>query len=141
MRDFAAVKQYLENIVRVAQEKGYVETIMGRRRYFPELQQRNINQNLRRAAERAAINMPIQGSAADIIKLAMIRLYEALQKSTFEAHMILQVHDELVLEVAKEHVEPVKDLVVDIMSHAYELSVPLKVDVAVGENWMEMNPL
>ncbi len=137
---FAAVKRYLEETIRFAQENGYVETIMGRRRLFPELQNPSTSQAVRRAAERAAINMPIQGSAADILKLAMIRLYDALHDSGLDAHMILQVHDELVLEVAEADLEPTTDLVVEIMSSAYELDVPLKVDVAVGENWMEMNP-
>jgi DNA polymerase I len=137
---FAAVKRYLEETIRFAQENGYVETIMGRRRLFPELQNRNTNQAVRRAAERAAINMPIQGSAADILKLAMIRLHDALQDATVDAHMILQVHDELVLEVAEADLDATAELVVDIMCSAYELDVPLKVDAAVGKNWMEMNP-
>jgi DNA polymerase-1 len=137
---FAAVKRYLENTIRRAQETGYVETIMGRRRYFPELQNRATNQAVRRAAERAAINMPIQGSAADILKVAMIRLHAALQERGLDAHMILQVHDELVLEVAEAELAPAAELVVEIMSSAYKLDVPLKVDVAVGKNWMEMNP-
>ena len=137
---FAAVKRYLENTIHFAENHGYVETIMGRRRYFPELQNRATNQTIRRAAERAAINMPIQGSAADILKLAMIRLHEALRHSDLDAHMILQVHDELVLEVAERDLAPAAALVVEIMSSAYELTVPLKVDVAVGQNWMEMKP-
>ncbi len=135
---FAAVKRYLENTIRLAQENGFVETILGRRRYFPELQNRATNQAVRRAAERAAINMPIQGSAADILKIAMIRLYNALREQPVQAHMILQVHDELVLEVAEADLAPVTDLVVETMSSAYKLDVPLKVDVAVGKNWMEM---
>ena len=137
---FAAVKRYLDETRRFAEEHGYVETIMGRRRLFPELQNPNTNRAVRSAAERAAINMPIQGSAADILKLAMIRLYDALQESELDARMILQVHDELVLEVAEADLEATTEMVVDIMSSAYELDVPLKVDAAVGENWMEMNP-
>jgi DNA polymerase-1 len=135
---FAAVHRYLENTIALAQERGYVETIMGRRRYFPELTQRAVNQAVRGAAERAAVNMPIQGSAADVLKIAMIRLHERLQPQTLDAHMILQVHDELVLEVAEADLEPARDLLVETMSNAVQLRVPLKVDVSVGKNWMEM---
>jgi DNA polymerase-1 len=128
----------LENTVRQAREKGYVETILGRRRYFPELLSSAANVALRRAAERAAVNMPVQGSAADIMKLAMIRLDRQLRERQFRARMVLQVHDELVLEVPEDELAEVKALVVDVMENAYKLSVPLKVQASVGKTWMQM---
>jgi len=135
---FAGVRRYLERTVVEARERGYVETIMGRRRYFPELTQETVNPNVRSAAERAAVNMPIQGSAADVIKVAMIRLHDKLRAAGLDAHMILQVHDELVLEVSETDLGSARELTVDTMSGAVELRVPLKVDVSVGPNWMEM---
>jgi len=132
------VRRYLERTVVEARERGYVETIMGRRRYFPELTQETVNPNVRSAAERAAVNMPIQGSAADVIKVAMIRLHDKLRAAGLDAHMILQVHDELVLEVSETDLGSARELTVDTMSGAVELRVPLKVDVSVGPNWMEM---
>ena len=136
---FARVKAYLDETIRIARERGYVETVLGRRRYFPELRPSSAaNQNLQRAAERAAVNMPIQGSAADIIKLAMIRLDERLAERRLRSAMILQVHDELVLEVPEDELDVARALVVETMETAYPLHVPLKVDSAVGKNWMEM---
>jgi DNA polymerase-1 len=136
---FKRVKEYLEETVRLAYEKGYVETILGRRRYFPELRAgQAVNQNVRRAAERAAVNMPIQGSAADIIKLAMIQLDRRLREQGLRACMVLQVHDELVLEVPEEELETARNLVVETMENAYPLRVALKVEAAIGKNWMEM---
>ena len=135
---FQKVKEYLDETIRQASEKGYVETLMGRRRYFPELRMPGGNAQIRRAAERAAVNMPIQGSAADIIKLASIVLHQRLQERGLRAALLLQVHDELVLEVPEEELDETRDLVVETMSGAYALSVPLKVDVNVGKNWMEM---
>lgn len=136
---FRRVKEYLDATIASAHEKGYVETVLGRRRYFPELRATSgVNPNVQRAAERAAVNMPIQGSAADIIKVAMIRLDRRLSEEGLRGGMLLQVHDELVLEVPQEEVERTVALVVDTMSNAYPLKVPLKVDTAVGQNWMEM---
>jgi len=136
---FSRVKEYLDNTVREARQRGYVETILGRRRYFPELSSHSAaNMGLRRAAERAAVNMPVQGSAADIIKLAMIRLDRRLREEKLRARMVLQVHDELVLEVAEAEVEAAKALVVEVMENAYALSVPLKVQASLGKTWMEM---
>jgi len=134
---FRGVKRYLEQIKAQAYEQGYVETILGRRRYFPELQSRSAK-SLRQRAERSAVNMPIQGSAADIIKVAMIRLHDALQNLQSDAAMVLQVHDELVLEVPEDDLGEVRDLVINTMSQAHKLRVPLKVDAAVGRNWMEL---
>jgi DNA polymerase I len=135
---FQKVKEYLDETIRLATEKGYVETLLGRRRYFPELSMPGGNAQIRRGAERAAVNMPIQGSAADIIKLASIVLHRRLLERGLGAALLLQVHDELVLEVPEEELDQTRDLVVETMSGAYALSVPLKVDVGVGKNWMEM---
>jgi len=135
---YSRVKEYLEETKRVAQEQGYVETILGRRRYFPELQSGRGGVGSRRAAERAAVNMPIQGSAADIIKIAMIELHRRLGEEGLPAHLVLQVHDELVLEVREDALKTTRALVIECMESAYELRVPLKVDAAVGRNWMEM---
>ncbi|MGI6367676.1 MAG: DNA polymerase I [Anaerolineae bacterium] len=138
---FAGVRKYLDETIALARRQGYVETIMGRRRYFPELAQRSVNPAVRNAAERAAVNMPIQGSAADILKVAMIRLYRELRSGKLDAHMILQVHDELVLEVADDDVDEARALLVETMSHAVDLRVPLQVEVSIGRNWMEMKQL
>lgn len=136
---FRRVKEYLDDTVRRASECGWVETIMGRRRYFPELRPGGAaNVGLRRAAERAAVNMPIQGSASDIIKRAMITLHRRLMEGALRARMVLQVHDELVLEVPEEEMDAARALVLETMENAYPLSVPLKVAAEVGKNWMEM---
>lgn len=136
---FGQVEKYFEEILAFAREHGYVETVMGRRRYFPMLKATNEgNSRAQRAAERAAINMPIQGSAADILKIAMIHLYHLLREKQLKGRLILQIHDELILEVPEEELTRTRDLVVDTMENAYELDVPLKVDTAVGENWMEI---
>ena len=137
---FSRVREYLDATIRRAQEQGYVETILGRRRYFPELRPGNAaNVAVRRAAERAAVNMPIQGSAADIIKLAMIALDRRLQESHLGARLVLQVHDDLVLEVPEHELDAARALVVETMENAYALDVPLSVEASVGKNWMEMS--
>ncbi|MFP3895955.1 MAG: DNA polymerase I [Anaerolineales bacterium] len=136
---FSQVKTYFDATLAFAHKHGYVETVMGRRRYFPTLKATDEgNSRAQRAAERAAINMPIQGSAADILKIAMIRLYHLLRERELKGRLILQIHDELILEVPEEELTRTRDLVVDTMENAYELDVPLKVDTAVGENWMEI---
>ncbi len=135
---FQGVKEYLEGTIRQARRDGYVETLLGRRRYFPELRSRSAANNNERAAERAAVNMPIQGSAADIIKLAMIVLDRRLREEGLASRMVLQVHDELVLEVPKAELARTQALVVETMERAYSLDVPLKVEAATGKNWMEM---
>lgn len=135
---FSGVKAYLDETIRRANETGYVETVLGRRRYFPELLARGTNPNIRRAAERAAVNMPIQGSAADIIKIAMIRLQRLLREQELESGMLVQIHDELMLEVPEDELETVRELVPQTMQQAYQLSVPLKVDVSVGRTWSEL---
>jgi DNA polymerase-1 len=133
---YPGVRKYIERTKRQAAEQGYVETLLGRRRYFPGLA--NMRGPERGRAEREAINMPIQGTAADIIKIAMIRLHKALHEHGLRARMLLQVHDELVLEAPDGEVEAVVPLMREVMSGAFQLSVPLKVDVEVGKNWLEM---
>ncbi len=135
---YPGVLKYIERTKRQAADNGYVETLLGRRRYFPGLN--NMRGPDRSRAEREAINMPIQGTAADIIKIAMIRLHDEIRKQHLQARILLQVHDELVLEAPDEEVSRVVDIVRAVMSHAFELAVPLKVDVEVGTNWLEMAP-
>ena len=133
------VRVYLEETKKLAAERGYVETLLGRRRYFPELGVTSrAHAQMRRSAERMAINTPVQGSAADIIKIAMVNLDRELKSDGHRSRMLLQVHDELVLEVPEEELDPMVELVSRVMSSAYELDVPLKVDAKVGRNWLEM---
>jgi DNA polymerase-1 len=132
---FAGVRSYLDEQVEQARESGYVETLFGRRRYVPELRSRNWN--VRQFGERVAQNTPIQGTAADLIKEAMIDVQQALDEVGSAAVLLLQVHDELLLEVPESEVEAVRDLVVEKMEGAVELSVPLVADWGVGPNWYE----
>ena len=132
---FKGVRNYLDSMVTFAREHGYVQTIFGRRRYIPELRERNFN--IRAFGERVAANSPIQGSAADLIKIAMIRIDDALKTRQLQSKMLLQVHDELVFEVIPSELDQVKELVKHEMEHAAELSVPLVVDLGVGKNWLE----
>ena len=132
---FQQVRQYLDSMVDFAREHGYVETIFRRRRYIPELRDRNFN--IRAFGERTAANSPIQGSAADLIKIAMIRIHDRLFAERLSARMLLQVHDELVFEVPGPELDTVTALVRDEMEHAADLSVPLVVDVGRGGNWLE----
>lgn len=139
---FPQVRAYLENTVAKAKNQGYVETLLGRRRYFPVLQSTTRGQEqARRRAEREAVNTPIQGSAADIIKRASLLLCRALEERGLCAQMIIQVHDELVLEVPQEELDTVAPLVREVMESAYPLRAPLKVDLKVGPNWGEMGLL
>lgn len=140
--EFARVKDYIEETKRVARERGYVQTLLGRRRYFPELQTTaRVHQAARNQAEREAINMPIQGSAADIIKLAMINLHRELHAQNLRARMTLQVHDELVLECPDDEVKIVAPLVKQVMERAYALESRLTADVSVGQNWDEQTKI
>jgi len=132
---FQGVRHYLDAMVAFAREHGYVQTIFGRRRYIPELRERNFN--IRAFGERTAANSPIQGSAADLIKIAMIRIDGALRDKGLQSKMLLQVHDELVFEVSPDEMEQVQELVKYEMEHAAQLSVPLVVDLGVGPNWLE----
>ncbi|MBT9163507.1 MAG: DNA polymerase I [Chloroflexi bacterium] len=134
---YRGVRDYVKSTKQHAVEKGYVQTVMGRRRYIPEIN--SSSYQVRQAAERMAINMPVQGTAADIIKLAMINIQNEILRRNLESKMILQVHDELLFEVPQAEIEPMKRLVPQIMSAAMELSVPLKVETKVGQNWGEMD--
>ena len=134
---YPKVRQYIDDTIRTAGEQGYVETLAGRRRNFGELKGR-LPFNQRQALERQAINAPIQGTAADITKLAMSNLHHRLQSLELRAKMLLQVHDELVLEVPHEELETVSVLVREVMESAFDLDVPLQVDIEAGPNWYDM---
>ncbi|MGA9531121.1 MAG: DNA polymerase I [Anaerolineales bacterium] len=137
---FPGVERYLESTRQQASEDGYVETLLGRRRYFPQLAKGGppVSQQARARAEREAINAPIQGTAADIIKLAMLRVPQELSNEGLTARMLLQVHDELVFEVPKGQLQATIDKVQQVMGQAYQLVVPLKTDAKYGPNWYEM---
>jgi DNA polymerase-1 len=138
---YPGVKRYLEETIALAREQGYVETLLGRRRYFPVLKSTaRVSQQARAAAERAAINFPIQGSAADILKIALREVHRKLRKQDFAARMILQVHDELVLETPIAEMPEVTRLVVETMEAAYPLKAPLKAEPEFGPNWYDMKP-
>jgi DNA polymerase-1 len=132
---FQGVRRFLDEQVEMAKREGYVETLMGRRRYVPELQQKNWN--IRAFGERVAQNTPIQGTAADLMKKAMIDVQNALDEAGADAAILLQVHDELLLEVAKDQLDAVRPLVVEKMEHTVELRVPLVADSGAGANWYE----
>ncbi|QDP40833.1 DNA polymerase I [Radiobacillus deserti] len=132
---FPGVRDYMETIVQEAKQTGYVKTLMNRRRYLPDITSRNFN--LRSFAERTAMNTPIQGSAADIIKMAMINLHHRLEEEGLEAKMLLQVHDELILEAPESELETLKKIVPEVMEKAVELDVPLQVDYAFGKTWYD----
>jgi DNA polymerase I len=135
LNSYPGVKEYMDDIIQSAKQKGYVTTLMQRRRYIPEITSRNFN--LRSFAERTAMNTPIQGSAADIIKKAMIDMAKALKDHNLKSRLLLQVHDELIFEAPQDEIEILKKLVPDVMEHALELKVPLKVDYAYGPTWFD----
>lgn len=135
LKNYVKVKEYMKNIVEDGKSKGYVETILHRRRYLPELSSRNFN--IRSFGERMAMNTPIQGSAADIIKLAMVNVYNELKKRKLKSRLILQVHDELIIEAYKDEVEEVKVLLKDLMENAITINVPLIVDMKTGDSWYD----
>jgi DNA polymerase-1 len=140
-RTYPQIEAYIENTRRLAREEGYVETLLGRRRYFPQLSTRaRVHHNVREQAYRMAINAPIQGTAADILKVALRRLWLELQRRGLRSRLILQVHDELVLEVPEEELAEVAPLAIETMEGAYDLDAPLKVDAKVGRNWLDMEP-
>ncbi|WP_062355189.1 DNA polymerase I [Bacillus kwashiorkori] len=132
---FPGVKQFMSDIVQEVKQTGYVKTLLNRRRYIPEITSRNFN--IRSFAERTAMNTPIQGSAADIIKKAMVDMAERLTQEKLKARLLLQVHDELIFEAPKEEVEKLKIIVPDVMENTIELKVPLKVDYAYGPTWFD----
>ena len=130
---FGGIRDYLAQVVVIAREKGYTETIMGRRRYLPDLT--SDNRPRREVAERMALNAPIQGSAADIIKVAMLNVAKGITEQGLKSRLLLQVHDELILEVTEGEIQVLTDLVKDGMGSAFELSVPLDVNIGIGTSW------
>ncbi|WP_417369872.1 DNA polymerase I [Gelidibacter japonicus] len=132
---YPKLRNYISDQIEIARENGYVQTVLGRRRYLKDINSRNAV--VRGAAERNAVNAPIQGSAADIIKVAMINIHKKLQEGQFKTKMLLQVHDELVFDVYQSELEDIKKMVKSEMESAYELAVPLVVDLGVGKDWLE----
>lgn len=135
LKNYKMVKEYMENIVEEGKEKGYVETILHRRRYIPELKAKNFN--IKSFGERIAMNTPIQGSAADIIKMAMVKVYNELKTRNLKSRLILQIHDELIIEAEKDEIEEVKDIMKNVMENSIKLNVPLIVDLEVGDSWYD----
>ncbi|MGB8213154.1 MAG: DNA polymerase I [Anaerolineales bacterium] len=139
-KQFPGVKKYLDGIRRLARETGYVETLLGRRRYFPALKG-TLNQTLRNREEREAINAPIQGTAADIMKIAMIKIPPALSQAGLHGRMLLQVHDELVIECPRDELNETVRVARNVMENAYPMSIPLTTDARWGMNWDELQPI
>ena len=131
---FSGVRKYMDESIENAREHGYVKTVFGRKRYLPDINSRNAT--VRGFAERNAINAPIQGSAADIIKVAMVRIFNRLKKDNKKSKMILQVHDELNFSVVPEELEYIRNMVIEEMENSYRMNVPLKTEIGVGENWL-----
>jgi DNA polymerase-1 len=138
---FPGIKYYLDNIRKVAAQQGYVTTLLGRRRYFPALKQGALNQQVRGREEREAINAPIQGTAADIMKLAMLHIPEALKQAGLRGKMLLQVHDEIVLECPQTELQETAQVVQNIMETAYPLDIPLLTEARSGKSWGAMQVL
>jgi len=135
LKNYIMVDKYMKDIVNKGKKDGYVETLLNRRRYIPELKSRNFN--VRSFGERIAMNTPIQGTAADIIKIAMVKVHRELKNRKLKSRLILQVHDELIIETFKDEVEEVKKVMKDIMENSIKLDIPLKVEISIGENWYE----
>jgi DNA polymerase-1 len=129
------VKEYMDEAINKAREQEYVQTLLGRRRYLRDINSQNAN--IRGYAERNAINAPIQGTAADIIKIAMINIHNWLREEKIGTRMILQVHDELLFDAPKAEIEYVKPKIEELMKNALPLSVPMEIGLGVGENWLE----
>jgi DNA polymerase-1 len=133
---YPGISTYLDGVKAKTRETQYAETLLGRRRYIPEIH--SSNYNVRSAAERVAINMPIQGTAADIMKIAMIKVHDRLKREQMKSRMLLQVHDELVFEMPQDEIDNLKNVVFDEMPAAMSLDVTLKVDAKWGETWGDM---
>jgi len=133
--NFPKIKEFMDKQIELARNKGFVQTIKGRKRYLNDIN--SANGMVRGMAERNAINAPIQGSAADIIKMAMIKIYKALKKQDLKSKMILQVHDELNFDVYKPELDQVKNIVKNEMENAWEMGVPLTVEMNAAENWLD----
>ena len=136
MEKYRGVQRYIDRTLDEVKSQGYVTTMLGRRRYIPEI--RSMDRNVRQQAERMAINMPIQGTAADIIKIAMVELPKALTREGLAARLLLQVHDELLLEAPEAEADATAKVLKSVMENAFELDVPLTVEVKRGQNWGEM---
>jgi DNA polymerase-1 len=134
---YAGVRKYIDRVIEATRRDGFVRTEFGRRRPIPDINSKNVS--MRGFAERTAVNTPLQGTAADLIKLAMIRIDKLLTDKKLKSRMLLQVHDELVFEVPKEEVETMRALIEDAMQNVYPLRVPLVVDVGVGKNWRDLD--
>ena len=134
-KTYPKLRNYMSELVDFARDNGYVQTVLGRRRYLKDIN--TANAIVRGAAERNAVNAPIQGSAADIIKIAMINIHEKLEKGGYKTKMLLQVHDELVFDVYKPELPVMKTLIRTEMENAYILAVPLDVELGIGENWLK----
>jgi len=136
-KEFAGITKYMDDTINFAREHGYVQTLMGRKRWLRDINSGNFT--VRGFAERNAINSPIQGTAADMIKLAMVKVHEAFVKNSFKSKMIMQVHDELVFDAVKEEVDAIKPVIIECMQTAMVLpyEVPVVAEVGVGDNWLE----
>ena len=132
---YPTVTEYMAKAIEKARAAGYAETVLGRRRTLRDINSRNAT--VRQAAERDAINTPIQGSAADLIKIAMVKVDRALREAGLRAKMVLQIHDELVFDVPREEVDAVREIVRREMANAYDFGVPLDVGIGVGDNWLD----
>ena len=132
---YPSIRKYIDETLDFARENKYVQTMFGRKRQIPDIDASNTM--ARQGAERVATNMPIQGTAADIIKMAMIQVHEKMMAESLESKMILQVHDELVFEVPENELEIMSTLIRETMENAVSLDIPLTVDLGVGENWLE----
>ncbi|MBX2827219.1 MAG: DNA polymerase I, partial [Flavobacteriaceae bacterium] len=134
-KTYPKLRDYMSEQVDFARDNGYVQTVLGRRRYLKDINSRNAV--VRGAAERNAVNAPIQGSAADIIKIAMINIHKKLNEGGFKSKMLLQVHDELVFDAYKPELESLQKMIKEEMENAYKMNVPLDVEIGLGENWLE----
>ena len=132
---YSGIKKFMDKIVEEAKEQGYVETLFHRRRYIPELKSNNYL--VRQFGSRAAMNTPIQGTAADIMKIAMINVFKRIQQEGIDAKIVLQVHDELILECSKEYAEEAKHILKEEMENAARLRIPLKVEISEASNWYD----
>ena len=134
LEHYSGIKNYMDDIVNEAKSNGYIDTAFGRRRYIPELKSNNYM--VRKFGERVAMNTPVQGTAADIMKIAMINVYRKLKEEKMEAKIVLQIHDELLIEAPISEKEKVKKILVEQMENATKLKVPLKVEAEEGKNWL-----
>ena len=132
---YHGIREYMDKIIEESKEKGYIETLYGRRRYIPELASKNYM--VRKFGERAAMNTPIQGTAADIMKIAMINVYKDLKNNNMKAKIILQIHDELLIETPNDELEKVKEILISNMQNVIKLSVPLNAELEVGKTWYD----